>query len=293
VQSGCAAANNYCGTGIAGINGGSLSQYVNAGDAVLRGLSAGGHGGGAVSLTGGFTYTDAHLTSSRYTTPSAGVIPDPTYQQLGQVPEWTATAALQWRVTRRLSLNATVKSFLLLEHHLAHAAQRWRHDRRSGRLVAGVKGLELYASAQNLTNVHYLDQGYGVTTTNGSTVRGSTVRAGDAVLGHLRPARAYLRGRAMTSSFGLRMVWRWHFYAGLLVVPLVVVLSLSGALFLFKPQVERWEERAFQHLPTPMLRRPRCRWRQRGRLPRPSPITACPKRAGDAAMLHLALPGQR
>jgi outer membrane receptor protein involved in Fe transport len=47
VQSGCAAANTYCGTGITGINGGTLSQYVNAGDATLRGFEVlGGWQGG-------------------------------------------------------------------------------------------------------------------------------------------------------------------------------------------------------------------------------------------------------
>jgi uncharacterized iron-regulated membrane protein len=53
----------------------------------------------------------------------------------------------------------------------------------------------------------------------------------------------------MKASAFYRMVWRWHFYAGVCVLPLVVVLSLTGGLFLFKPQVERWEERAFQGLP--------------------------------------------
>jgi hypothetical protein len=79
-------------------------------------------GRGRLSVTAGFTYTDAHLTSSLYTTPSAGVVPDPVGQQLGQVPEWTATASASWRMTKRLALNASVKSFLLLEHHLAYAA---------------------------------------------------------------------------------------------------------------------------------------------------------------------------
>ena len=37
VQSGCAAANNYCGTGIVAIAGGALRQYVNAGSATLEG----------------------------------------------------------------------------------------------------------------------------------------------------------------------------------------------------------------------------------------------------------------
>lgn len=39
-----------------------------------------------------------------------------------------------------------------------------------------------------------------------------------------------------------RTVWRWHFYAGLFVMPMVLLLALSGAAFLFKPQIDRWEE---------------------------------------------------
>lgn len=179
VQSGCAAANAYCGTGIAGINGGTLSQYVNAGDAVLRGFEVlAGWQLGRLSLTGGFTYTDAHLTSSRYTAASAGVIPDPVGQQLGQVPEWTATAGAAWRVTNRLHLSATLKSFPSYWNTTSHT------QRNDGATIVDVgaawklwKELEVYGSLQNVGNVHYLDQGYGFTTTNGSTVRGSTVPA--------------------------------------------------------------------------------------------------------------------
>jgi uncharacterized iron-regulated membrane protein len=36
-----------------------------------------------------------------------------------------------------------------------------------------------------------------------------------------------------------RMIWRWHFYAGLLVMPMVLILSLTGAMYLFKPQIDR------------------------------------------------------
>jgi uncharacterized iron-regulated membrane protein len=46
-----------------------------------------------------------------------------------------------------------------------------------------------------------------------------------------------------------RTVWRWHFYAGLFVMPFILILSVTGALYLFKPQIERWEERRFQALP--------------------------------------------
>lgn len=32
-------------------------------------------------------------------------------------------------------------------------------------------------------------------------------------------------------------VWRWHFYAGLLVAPIAVLLAITGAIYLFAPQI--------------------------------------------------------
>ncbi|MCA9421734.1 MAG: PepSY domain-containing protein, partial [Nitrospira sp.] len=32
-------------------------------------------------------------------------------------------------------------------------------------------------------------------------------------------------------------VWRWHFYAGLFCVPFIVLLAISGGLYLFTPQI--------------------------------------------------------
>lgn len=37
-----------------------------------------------------------------------------------------------------------------------------------------------------------------------------------------------------------RAVWRWHFYAGLLVLPFLITLSLTGALYLFKDEIDAW-----------------------------------------------------
>ena len=88
-----------------------------------------------------------------------------------------------------------------------------------------------------------------------------------------------------------RTFWRWHFYAGLFVIPLILILSITGAIYLFKPQVERWEERAYQNLP----------------VARSISVNAqldaaiatfpgsqfhgyrLPERPGDAALIHLAL----
>ncbi len=45
-----------------------------------------------------------------------------------------------------------------------------------------------------------------------------------------------------------RAVWRWHFYAGLVCIPFVIVLSISGAIYLFKPQIEAWNDRDYDNL---------------------------------------------
>ncbi|MBP3952527.1 PepSY-associated TM helix domain-containing protein [Bacillus suaedae] len=40
------------------------------------------------------------------------------------------------------------------------------------------------------------------------------------------------------SSFYLT-VWRWHFYAGILVAPFLIILAITGSIYLFKPQIEQ------------------------------------------------------
>ncbi len=32
------------------------------------------------------------------------------------------------------------------------------------------------------------------------------------------------------------LAWRWHFYAGLFVAPFMILLALTGIVYLFKPQ---------------------------------------------------------
>lgn len=41
-----------------------------------------------------------------------------------------------------------------------------------------------------------------------------------------------------TVSF-YNLAWRWHFYAGLFVIPFLIVLSLTGIIYLFKPQLDQ------------------------------------------------------
>jgi len=58
-----------------------------------------------------------------------------------------------------------------------------------------------------------------------------------------------LRSASAQRAGFYRMIWRWHFYAGLFVIPFILVLASTGAIYLFKPQIDRWEERAFRDLP--------------------------------------------
>ena len=46
-----------------------------------------------------------------------------------------------------------------------------------------------------------------------------------------------------------RTIWRWHLYAGLFVIPFILILSVTGGAYLFKPQLDRWEERGWRNLP--------------------------------------------
>ncbi|MFC3884988.1 PepSY-associated TM helix domain-containing protein [Bacillus songklensis] len=35
-----------------------------------------------------------------------------------------------------------------------------------------------------------------------------------------------------------KAVWRWHFYAGIIFAPFVIMLAITGIIYLFKPQIE-------------------------------------------------------
>ena len=88
-----------------------------------------------------------------------------------------------------------------------------------------------------------------------------------------------------------RTIWRWHFYAGLFVMPFIAVLALSGAVYLFKPQIERWEERAFQNLLTAGAVRPDAQVAAALAAHPGAALSSyrLPERSGDAALVHLGL----
>jgi len=90
-----------------------------------------------------------------------------------------------------------------------------------------------------------------------------------------------------------RVIWRWHFYAGLIVLPFILILSISGALYLFKPQIDRWEERAYRGLSLQSAVSPAAQAEAAlAAFPGSSFVHyRLPERPGDAALIHLALPG--
>lgn len=88
-----------------------------------------------------------------------------------------------------------------------------------------------------------------------------------------------------------RTFWRWHFYAGLFVLPFVLLLSVTGSIYLFKPQIDRWEERAYHGLGTEGAVSPD---RQLAAAMAANPGARfghyrLPERPGDAAMIELGL----
>lgn len=48
--------------------------------------------------------------------------------------------------------------------------------------------------------------------------------------------------RPIANGFRQRL-WRWHFFAGLMVCPFLILISVTGSIYLFKAELEGWEER--------------------------------------------------
>ena len=45
----------------------------------------------------------------------------------------------------------------------------------------------------------------------------------------------------MSETF-FRRVWRWHFWAGLIACPVLLVIALTGALYTFREEIEDWQQ---------------------------------------------------
>jgi uncharacterized iron-regulated membrane protein len=55
--------------------------------------------------------------------------------------------------------------------------------------------------------------------------------------------------RWSASSSLYRTVWRWHFYAGLLVLPFLVMMAITGGAYLFKPELDHLVYHAIEDVP--------------------------------------------
>lgn len=105
---------------------------------------------------------------------------------------------------------------------------------------------------------------------------------------------ATLRSEARRTAPGALypLFWRWHFYAGLFVLPFILILSVTGSIYLFKPQIERWEERSWLGLGAADAVSPD---RQVAAVLAANPGARfnhyrLPRQAGDAAMVQFGLP---
>ena len=46
-----------------------------------------------------------------------------------------------------------------------------------------------------------------------------------------------------------RTIWRWHFFAGLLVLPFLVMMAVTGGAYHFKPELDHWVYRSMEDVP--------------------------------------------
>lgn len=54
----------------------------------------------------------------------------------------------------------------------------------------------------------------------------------------ITPATRSKKPRVRWTTSLYQSVWRWHFYAGIIFAPFLIILAFSGSMYLFKPQIE-------------------------------------------------------
>ena len=96
-------------------------------------------------------------------------------------------------------------------------------------------------------------------------------------------------------SGAYRAVWRWHFYAGLLVLPVLCLMALTGGLYLFKDEIDAAVYRPYERIEagqTMGLARPLDRRRLGGRR-RPGGECAGSRSPRPRRAPHRPPPGRR
>lgn len=75
-------------------------------------------------------------------------------------------------------------------------------------------------------------------------------------------------------SGAYRVVWRWHFYAGLLVMPVLMLMALTGAIYLFQAEIEDAVQRPLAEVPPAMSTTSPDRWAASARVAGQGDITS-------------------
>lgn len=86
-------------------------------------------------------------------------------------------------------------------------------------------------------------------------------------------------GERVAGSSLYRAVWRWHFFAGLLILPVMVLLAVTGGAYLFKPEIDRALYRDLIEIPA-----------QEAPFAPPSRVMAEVEHAVDGRVLLMSLP---
>ncbi|GEO41866.1 sulfite reductase [Skermanella aerolata] len=63
------------------------------------------------------------------------------------------------------------------------------------------------------------------------------------------------RAAAISSLSVYRAVWRWHFYAGLLALPFLIILAVTGAAYLYKDEIDNFVYRDLKHVEVQLAER--------------------------------------
>jgi uncharacterized iron-regulated membrane protein len=98
-------------------------------------------------------------------------------------------------------------------------------------------------------------------------------------------------------SGAYRAVWRWHFYAGLLVLPVLMLMALTGALYLFSTEIDAAVYRNLSQVEARAATTPPDRWVAAAEAGTGGKVVnlRLPARSDEAVRLTVSLPdgGQR
>ncbi len=105
------------------------------------------------------------------------------------------------------------------------------------------------------------------------------------------PARS---DHARSPAPAYRAIWRWHLYAGLFVAPVLILLAITGALYLFDREIEGWWNADVQTVTPGAARQPLADQEAAVRAAWPGAVVQrvrLPRLADEASLWQVRLPG--